>query len=273
LLDNPNMTSSASFGSIRLRSARPLATSALGLIALVAAWAALAARVDNPNLLPGPAAVGASFLANGPRIGWHAGVTLVEVLLGFAIGFSAGLVMGYVISRSTTLEELMSPLLVGSQAVPVVAIAPLLVYAFGGTGLEVKVAVAAIIVFFPVLVTTIVALRSIDAAYGQLMRVLSADSWQTLRWVEAPAALPALFGAARVGVTLAVIGAVVGEFLGADRGLGSLIQVSRGQFNDNLNYAALVALAALALGLYSFVVIVERYILRHRAPSGVEVPA
>jgi NitT/TauT family transport system permease protein len=121
-----------------------------------------------------------------------------------------------------------------------------------------------LIVFFPMLVNTVVGLRNIDPAYRQLMRALSANDWQNLTLLEIPAALPYLLGGLRVGVTLSVIGAVVGEFLGSDRGLGTLVQVARGQFNDALTFAALLTLVALALTLYGAAAGVEHVLTRNR---------
>jgi NitT/TauT family transport system permease protein len=245
----------------------PLARSALGLglgfALLLVGWALAAQAIGRPYLLPTPQSVLASLAQHHQRIGWHASATLGEILVGFALGFVAGTLAGYAIARSAWLEPLVSPLLVTSQAVPVVAVAPLLVYWFGTAGLGVKAGTAAVIVFFPVVVNTVVGLRSIDRGYRDLLHVLDASRWQTLRWLELPAALPMLLGGLRVGVTLAVVGAVVGEFLGGDRGLGALIQIARAQFNDALLFAALVTLVALALALYGLASALERLLLRH----------
>lgn len=242
---------------------RPFITTGAGIVLLVGAWALAARAVDDEHFLPSPVAVAHSLWNNLPSLLSHAQATLVEVLLGFAIGFAAALVLGYAISRSRRLEEVLAPFLVGSQAVPVVAVAPILVFVFGGTGLAVKVTVAAIIMFFPVLVTIVVGLRGIDPGYRELTHVLSAGRWQALWWVEIPAALPTLFGAVRVGLTLVVIGAVVGEFLGPDRGLGANMSIARGNYDDAQVFASLVALAILALTLYGLALALERYSLRH----------
>lgn len=236
----------------------------LGVVVVLALWTLAARQVDAPYILPTPAAVLRSLLANSSLIAWHAQATLAEIGIGFSLGFLVATILGYVISRSLLLERLIMPFIVASQAVPIVAIAPLLVFWFG-TGMPVKVAAAALIVFFPMLVNTVVGLRNIDPAYRQLMRALSATRWQTLRHLEIPAAMPVLLGGLRVGVTLSVIGAVVGEFLGSDRGLGTLVNVARGQFNDALTYAALLTLVALALTLYAAAAGVERSLSRDRA--------
>lgn len=233
------------------------------ILSLVILWSTAARQIDTPYILPAPKAVVGSFIANRSLIAWHATATLTEIAIGFGIGFAAAAVLGYVISRSRALERIIMPYIVASQAVPIVAVAPLLVFWFG-TGLAVKIAAAALIVFFPMLINTVVGLRHIDPAYRQLMRALSATPTQTLFNLEIPAALPVLLGGLRVGVTLSVIGAVVGEFLGSDRGLGTLVNVARGQFNDALTFAALLALVTLALSLYGLAALLERVLLRGR---------
>jgi NitT/TauT family transport system permease protein len=149
---------------------------------------------------------------------------------------------------------------VASQSVPVVAIAPLLFIWFG-PGLLFKVLICALIVFFPVLVNTIVGLRSVPEELHELMRSLQASRWQTFKYLEAPAALPVFLGGLRIGATLSVIGAVVGEFVSADRGLGFLINVGRGQYDTTLVFVAVFALIFMALALYGAVVLLEARLL------------
>jgi NitT/TauT family transport system permease protein len=235
----------------------------LGLIAAVGLWAALAHYVDKPYVLPRPTAVLEKLIQNAGLIAWHAQATLLAVVAGFAIGFTLAVVLGYLIYRSPTLERLVTPYIVASQAVPIIAIAPLLII-WLGAGTPMKVLAAALIVFFPMLVNTVVGLRSINPAYRELMRALSASSSQTLLKLEIPAAMPMLLAGLRVAVTLSVIGAVVGEFLGSDRGLGTLVLITRGQWNDALTFAALLTLVALALALYGGAAVLERALLRKR---------
>jgi NitT/TauT family transport system permease protein len=195
-------------------------------------------------------------------------VTLVEVLAGLALGAGVAIILGYLLARSLTFERLLSPYIVASQSVPVVAIAPLLVIWFG-PGLLSKVLICALIVFFPVLINTIVGLRSVPEELHDLMRSLQANRWQTMRYLEMPAALPVLLGGLRIGATLAVIGAVVGEFVGADRGLGFLINVGRGRYDTALVFVAVFTLILLALSLYGIVVFIENRSLSWRErPEG-----
>ena len=166
-----------------------------------------------------------------------------------------------------TFERIFAPYIVASQSVPVVAIAPLLVIWFG-PGLRSKVLICALIVFFPVLINTIVGLRSVPDELRDLMRSLQATSWQTFQYLEVPSSLPVFLGGVRIGATLAVIGAVVGEFVGADRGLGFLINIGRGQYDTALVFVAIFTLVAMALALYGLVVLVETRLLSWQQRPG-----
>ncbi|MFM8319989.1 MAG: ABC transporter permease, partial [Chloroflexota bacterium] len=183
-----------------------------------------------------------------------------EVLAGLALGVGLATVLGYTLARWPTLDRLLSPFIIASQSVPVVAIAPLLVIWFG-SGLTSKVLICMLIVFFPVLVNTVVGLRSVPKDLRDLMRSLQATTWQTFRLLELPAALPVFLGGLRIGATLSVIGAVVGEFVGADRGLGFLINRARGQYDTALVFVVVLALVALAMGLYAAVALMEKRLL------------
>ncbi|HEY9076407.1 MAG TPA: ABC transporter permease [Anaerolineaceae bacterium] len=213
-------------------------------------------------ILPAPGAVAARLVSEtieGTLLR-HLAVTLGEVLLGLLLGVLLATVTGYRLAKSRTLERLLSPYLVASQAIPVVAIAPLLVIWFG-PGLFSKVLICALIVFFPVLVNTVVGIRAVPAPLRDLMRSLHATPQQTLRYLEIPAALPVFLGGLRIGATLSVIGAVVGEFVGSDSGLGFLINVARGQYDTPLVFVAVFTLVAMALGLYGVVVLMEKRLL------------
>lgn len=197
---------------------------------------------------------------------YHSGITLLEIVLGMIVGVGLAVGLGYLLARSRRLERILSPYIIASQAVPIVAIAPLLVIWFK-TGILSKVLICALIVFFPVLVNTIVGVRSVPEDLRDLMRSLKASRWQTLRLLELPAALPVLFGGLRIGATLSVIGAVVGEFAGSDRGLGFLINVGRGLFDTALVFTAVFSLVILALGLYGGVVLLENRFVRWQRRS------
>ena len=190
--------------------------------------------------------------------------TLVEVALGFAVGAGCALVVGYALARSAFVERVLSPYLVAAQATPILALAPLIALWFG-PGLLGKVVICALIVFFPVAVATMVGIRSVDARLLELGRSLRATRRQVLTTLEIPAALPSILGGMRVGVTLAVVGAIVGEWAGAERGLGVLINLARGSlFDIPLMFATLLTIALVGIALYLVVVLIERRLVGAR---------
>jgi NitT/TauT family transport system permease protein len=242
---------------IRASAAVPVV---LALVVFVAAWKAIVVVGGYPPfILPPPESVAARFVdawASGV-IGPHAAATLVEIALGFAVGAGLALAVGYLLARSVLAERLLSPYLVAAQATPILALAPLLALWFG-PGLTSKVVICALIVFFPVAVATMVGIRSVDARLLELARSLRATRRQIVLTLEIPAALPNILGGMRVGVTLAVVGAIVGEWAGAERGLGVLVNLARGSlFDIPLMFATLVTIALVGVALYVVVVLVE----------------
>lgn len=235
----------------------------LSLSGMLLLWQLIVWTADLPAfVLPSPVNVARRFvqtLEDGSLLR-HLGVTLFEVLLGLSLGLILATLTGYLLAKSRPVERLLAPYIVASQSVPMVAVAPLLVI-WLGPGLLSKVLIAALIVFFPVLINTIVGVRAVPEDLYALMRSLQATRWQILRHLEMPAAMPVFLGGLRVGATLAVIGAVVGEFVGADRGLGFLINVGRGMYDTALVFVAVFVLVALALALYGLVVALENRLL------------
>jgi NitT/TauT family transport system permease protein len=237
------------------------------ILIVLAAWE-LAARSGwyATFILPAPEQVWERFLqalADGSLLR-NAAATLYEVVAGLLIGVVLATLIGYLLAKSRLLERLLSPFLVASQAVPIVAIAPLLVIWFG-PGISSKILICALIVFFPVLVNTVVGVRAVPEHLRDLMRSLHATPLQMARYLELPAALPVFLGGLRIGATLSVIGAVVGEFVGANRGLGFLINVSRGQYDTALVFVSVFTLVAMALALYGLVLYMEKRLLRWQA--------
>jgi NitT/TauT family transport system permease protein len=236
----------------------------LSMFCAITAWWMVSALTDLPAfILPTPAQVWARFLvalADGTLLR-NTAATLEEVLLGLLLGTLFAIITGYLIANSRAAERFLSPYLVASQAIPIVAIAPLLVI-WLGPGLLSKVLICALIVFFPVLIITVTGLRAVPRSLHDLMHSLRATRWQLLRYLEIPAALPIFLGGLRIGATLAVIGAVVGELVGANRGLGFLVNVARGQYDTALVFVAVFTLVAIALCLYGIIVWLEGRLLR-----------
>lgn len=239
----------------------------LALAGFIALWTMVVAISGFPPfILPPPWQVGARFvtaIADG-TIAPHLWTTLSEVLLGFAVGAGSALVVGYALARSNLVERLLSPYLVALQATPILALSPLIALWFG-PGLLGKVIICALIVFFPVAIATMVGIRAVDARLLELGRSLRATRRQVLLTLEVPAALPSILGGMRVGVTLAVVGAIVGEWAGAERGLGVLVNLARGSlFDIPLMFATLLTIALVGIVLYLIVVAIERRLVGAR---------
>jgi NitT/TauT family transport system permease protein len=244
-----------------------LAASLLSLAAFLAAWKLLTVVTGTPAyILPAPEVVGERALrAIGSGILWvHVWATLSEVVLGFALGAVTAVATGVALGKSVLIERVLSPYIVAAQAVPILALAPLLDIWFGG-GLLARVLVCALIVFFPIAIATMVGIRSADPLLGEMLRSLGATPAQVTTRLEIPSALPVLFGGLRVGVTLAVIGAVVAEWVSASTGLGVLINIAdQGLFDTPLMFVALAALGIIGLTFYSLVVLLERRLIQTR---------
>ena len=241
---------------------------ALSVVVGVVLWKAITVIGNvQPFLLPPPELV-ASRLVDGwidGVIAPHAAVTLAEIGLGFAVGATLAIAVGYVLARSPLAERLLSPYIVAAQATPILALAPLLALWFPN-GLVSRILVCALIVFFPVAVATMVGIRSVDARLLELGRSLRATRRQVLTKLEIPAALPSILGGLRVGITLAVVGAIVGEWAAPDeRGLGVLMNIARASlFDVPLMFATLVTIAAIGVVLYLIVVLAERRLVGER---------
>ena len=232
---------------------------ALGLVVIVAWSLIVRGGLVASYLLPAPGEVVRVFwesLTNG--LLWHyARPTLIESLEGFVVGSLFGLATGYGIARSRLLARMLEPYLAASQALPAIALAPLLVL-WLGYGLTPVVVLCALIVFFPVHVNTALGIRSLNREILDAARVDGAGGWSLLRYFEFQLALPSILAGMRAGLTLSITGAVVGEFVIGDRGLGGLLTIARGNFNTPLVFATLFTLAILASGLYGIGRLIER---------------
>jgi NitT/TauT family transport system permease protein len=213
-------------------------------------------------LLPPPAAVGARWLVlvhNG--VLWHhLSATLTEAALGFGAAFVLGCGLGYAIARAPFLDEALGPYVAATQAMPMVALAPLLVVWFG-LGLLSKVVICTLIVFFPMLVNTVAGLRSIDRILLDAARSEGASAWQRLLNVEGPLGLRTLLGGVKIGLTLAMTGAVVGEFVAADAGLGYLMNLARTEYDAPMVFAAALTMAGVSIAGYSAINVLERLLI------------
>jgi len=240
---------------------------------LLGAWE-LAARLDviadalklEPFLVPAPSDIAQALWQDRELLLENTWVTLQEVLAGFALSVAAGVAFAVVLHLSPTLRRAFYPLLVASQTVPIVVLAPILVV-WLGFGIGPKLAIIALICFFPVTVNTLDGLGAVDPDLMKMMRTLDASRWQTLRRIEAPTALPYLFSGAKIAVAIAVIGAVFGEWAGSSSGLGHLIQEASAQLQTDRTFAAVVVLSAIAITLFALLAALERRIAWW-APNG-----
>lgn len=246
--------------SFAARSLGALPALALGALTLLIWQLVTQAGVVNAFLLPAPLDVGRSFwlsLTNG-LLTSYAMQTLKESLAGFVLGAVIALPLGYAIARSPLLARASQPYLAASQALPAVAIAPLLV-AWVGFGMPPVVILCALISFFPSVITTVLGLRTLDRDVLDAARVEGAGRWTLLWHIELPLALPSILAGLRTSLTLSVTGAVVGEFVLGDQGLGGLLLIARGNLDMPLEFATLLTLALLAAALYGVARLIERH--------------
>ena len=248
-------------GSRRLLAPLAVIAILLGAWELAARWDWISGALSIEDfLVPAPSDIAESLWRDRSLLADDAWVTVREVVLGFLIALAVGLAFAIVLHLSETLRRAFYPLLVASQTIPPVAIAPILVVWFG-FGIAPKLFLVALICFFPITVNTLDGLRSVDPQLITMMRTLGAPRIQILGRVELPSALPFLFSGARIAIAVAVIAAVFAEWAGADSGLGHQILIASSQLLTARMFAAIVVLSAIAIVLFALVTIVERLVV------------
>ncbi len=231
---------------------------AAGLVLVLAVWQLICMLWKIPQaVLPTPANVLAALVKFWPALLEEGWVTMKATMYGFFLALLLGIPIAVAVSSFRWIHLMFYPLLVALQAVPKVALAPILLV-WLGTGMESKLAIAWLVAFFPIVVDTAAGLQSTPRDLMELSRSLKSSRWQTFYMVQFPAALPFVITGAKVAVTLAVIGAVIGEFVGSSDGLGFLLLSATSQINTSLAFAALFALSVLGMLAYLLVVIVEK---------------
>jgi NitT/TauT family transport system permease protein len=234
---------------------------------LVALWQGVVSFQLLPSfLVPPPFAVFTVMVTRWDLLLQHTAVTALEVSLGFILAVAIGIPLGWLIVSSRALERTIYPLMVGSQAVPKVALGPLFVLAFG-YGILPKVVLAMLVAFFPIAAGSAVGFGSLDAGWFLLTRSMRATRLQTFLKLQIPAGLPSIFGGLKVGTALAVVGAVVGEFIGSDAGLSYLLLIANSNRDTATEFACLILLSLLGVLFYGFVGLAETIALPWRDPE------
>ena len=236
-----------------------LAAVLLGLLA----WQALAgAHVVPDYMLPSPRAVWEQWwaLAQNGTLWHHTSATLTEALLGFGVAFSVGTVVAYPLAKYRLVASILSPYVAGTQAMPILALAPVLMVWFG-LGLVSRTVICAIIVFFPILVNTAVGLQTVDRSMVESAWTEGAGAWRTLWSIEVPLALRTILGGVRMGLTLSMTGAIVAEFVSSDAGLGYLMNLARSEYNAPLLFVAALTMVGLAVLGYLLVGLLEHTLI------------
>lgn len=229
---------------------------------VIGLWELISVATALPSyILPTPGQVASALLNHRGVLASSTLTTTEEILLGFLIGSVFGTALAAVVVAARKVERIIMPLIVGTQAVPKIAIAPLFLLWFG-IGMLPKVIIAALLAFFPVIVNTATGLKSVDPALTLMARSTRASRRRIFLKIELPLAAPSVFAGLKLGVTLAAIGAVVGEFISATSGLGSIIVTTQGQQQTSYAFAAIIVLSILTLILYYVVALIEFLLLR-----------
>ncbi|MBT8367791.1 MAG: ABC transporter permease [Deltaproteobacteria bacterium] len=230
-------------------------------VALLTVWELACRGFDVPDfILPTPSRISTVAVSRAVILLPHAAITAIEVLAGIIISLLVAVPLSIVMFAQPSVEKALAPFLVASQAVPVFAVAPLLVV-WLGYGLASKVLMAAVIIFFPITVNLLEGFKSCDHEFRVLFQLMGAGFWKTLRFLYWPWALPHFFAGLKVGVSVATIGAVIGEWVGAQQGLGYLMIQANARLNVDMVFAAILWLSVMGLSLWVFVGFLERKVI------------
>jgi NitT/TauT family transport system permease protein len=247
----------------RMTKLIPWVSTLLSIVLLVIIWKLVIAIFDvSPFVLPQPENVlkGVKELVNSDGFWTDVRVTLTETLVGFAIALALGIILGTILGRVVWLEQAARPVIVASQVVPKVALIPLFIIWFG-FGMTSKIIIVALLAFFPILLNVILGVRSVDSGHRDVMRSLNASRWETFRRLEYPSTLPYILAGMEVGIVFAVVGAIVGEYLGGDQGLGYRIVTSLNNLEAETLFAVILVLTLFGFLLYLAVVALKRFLI------------
>jgi len=245
-------------GESKTRTARDYIPAAVFLVAVVVMWEVLVRITNTPNwLLPAPSRIIAALWQTKELLITHTVPTVIEATLGLVIGVAIGVLVGIAVSQFTLFRRAVYPLLIALQTVPTMSLAPLLVVWFG-YGMLPKVVLVVLVVFYPVAVSTVQGLEAVDRKLVNLLRTMGATDLQIYLKVRIPGALPAIYGGMKVGATYTVISAIVGEWMGASRGLGIYLLRATNSYLTDRVFAGIVAIALLSVSLFGIVALTQR---------------
>lgn len=241
------------------------------IIVLIVLWEVLVEVLDVQRwLLPAPSVIATEIFDSFGFLMKHARVTLSETLVGFSISIALAVVLASGIVWSRTVERSLYPIIIASQTIPIITLAPLLII-WVGTDMRSKVIVIVLFTFFPIVISLVSGLRSVEQEMVDMFRTLGASPWQTFRKLMIPSALPSFFAGLKVAAVFSVIGAVIGEWFGSSAGLGWLMKIAGGQFQTARIFAAIVVLSILAMALFAAVVAIQKWSLRKYPPTATQV--
>lgn len=245
---------------------------AVAFLAIVVVWQVAGMKIPR-YLLPTPLDTARELIIRAPLLGHHALVTLREIILGFLLAVAVSVPCGLAVAFSRAVERSVMPVLVFTQLIPKIALAPLFIIWFG-FGLFPKVVMTFLLSFFPIVIDAVVGFRSLDQEIVYLTRSMGLSPWKAFLKVRLPHAMPNIFAGLKVAITLATVGAIIGEFVGSDRGLGYLLLVAGGDLRTELLFATLVVLTMIGLILYYLMALLERFTIpwhiSRRGPLGAE---
>lgn len=245
---------------------RPSLISLLLFFSLLIIWEAFVRKTGVSALIfPAPTAV-LAVLWEGLTVGFlwpHIWVTSVETLIGFSLGCIIGFIAGLILGEVIFLRQLLWPYVLASQVIPKLALGPIFIVWFG-FGMTSTIVITALICFFPLLENTMTGLQSVSPNKRDLFRMLGASRWQTLLRLKIPSGLPVILAGVRVAIVLALVGAVVGEFIGGSSGLGASIITAQGMMDSTLMFALFIVITALGSLFYQLTILIENYLLSNR---------
>lgn len=255
------MLSSVAASMIAPNLLRRTTRGAVGISIVIIAWEAMVRLFGISDfLLPAPSSIAQRIIGDWGLLAQHLSITMLETILGFAAAVLVGVVVAIIVTTSERTKDVVMPIVIATQLIPKVAVAPLVLLWFG-YGISSKVVVAFLIAFFPIVIDMATGLTMVEKELIDLLRSLGAKRWKVFVKAQIPHSLPFLFSGMRIAVTLAVIGAIVGEFIGGSQGIGYLIVISTSELKTDLVFACLMVLTAAGFVLFALIGFLERLVV------------